>query len=115
MVQGTTTGTATDIDGNFSIPANSDNVLEISYIGYEKQNIPVNGQSNVNVALGLDSEVLDEVVVIGYGTVQKSDITGSVSSVKSEDIQAFPILNACLLYTSPSPRDATLSRMPSSA
>ncbi len=94
MVQGTDSGTATDIDGNFSIEAAADNVLEVSYVGYEKQLIPVNGQTNLNVTLGVDSEVLDEVVVIGYGTVQKSDITGSVASVKSEDIQAFPLLNA---------------------
>ena len=94
MVQGTSVGTVTDLDGNFSIDAAADNVLEVSYIGYKTQTIPVNGQTNLNVNLGLDAEVLDEVVVIGYGTVQKSDVTGSVSSVKSEDIQAFPVLNA---------------------
>jgi len=93
-VQGTTTGTVTDIDGNFSLEADSDDVLEMSYVGYESQTIPVNGQSNINVTLGVNAEVLDEVVVIGYGTVQKSDVTGSVSSVKSEDLQAFPLLNA---------------------
>jgi len=94
-VQGTTIGTATDLDGNFSLEADSDAVIEISYIGYETQNIPVNGQSSLgNITLGVNAEILDEVVVIGYGTVQKSDITGSVSSVKAEDIQAFPLLNA---------------------
>ena len=93
-VQGTNTGTATDIDGNYSIKAASDAVLEISYIGYEKKTIPVNGQSSINVTLGLDAELLDEVVVIGYGSVKKSDVTGSVSSVKAEEIQAFPVLNA---------------------
>jgi len=94
IVQGTTSGTLTDIDGNFSLKASTDDVLEISYIGFEKQMIPVNGQSSFNVTLNTDSEILDEVVVIGYGSVQKSDVTGSVSSVKAEEIQAIPVLNA---------------------
>ena len=93
-VQGTSTGTITDIDGNFSLEADSDAVLEISYIGYKSQTIPLNGQNNINITLGVDAEVLDEVVVIGYGSVKKSDVTGSVSSVKSEDLRAFPVLNA---------------------
>ncbi len=93
-VEGTSTGTTTDIDGNFSLEASSDAVLEISYVGYETRTISVNGQTSLNITLGVDEEVLDEVVVIGYGTVQKSDVTGSVSSVKSEEIQAFPLLNA---------------------
>ncbi len=94
LVQGTDVGTITDIDGSFSITAAPDDVLEVSYVGYKTQTIPVNGQSNVSVTLGVDAEVLDEVVVIGYGTVQKSDVTGSVSSVNSEELQAFPLLNA---------------------
>jgi TonB-linked SusC/RagA family outer membrane protein len=93
-VQGTSTGTITDFDGTFSIEATSDAVLEISYLGYETKTIPVNGQSNLNVSMGVDAEVLDEIVVIGYGSVKKSDVTGSVSSVKAEEIQAFPVLNA---------------------
>ena len=94
IVQGTTTGTITDIDGSFSINAAPDAVLDVSYIGYKTQSIPVNGQSSINVSLGADAEILDEVVVVGYGTVKKSDVTGSVSSVKAEDLQAFPVLNA---------------------
>ncbi len=94
LVQGTNSGTATDIDGSFRIEAPSDAVLAISYTGYESKIIPVNGQTNLDIALDIDAEILDEVVVIGYGTVKKSDVTGSVSSVKSEDIQAFPLLNA---------------------
>ena len=94
VVQGTNLGTATDIDGSFSIEAASDAVLEISYVGYQAQTIPVNGQTSINVTLGVDAELLDEVVVIGYGSVKKSDVTGSVSSVKAEELQAFPVLNA---------------------
>jgi len=62
-VQGTSLGTATDIDGNFTIEAASDAVLEISYVGYQAQTIPVNGQASFNVTLAVDAEVLDEVVV----------------------------------------------------
>lgn len=94
LVQGTSTGTVTDFDGMFSLKAASDAVLEISYLGYEKKIIPVNGQTNLNVTLGANAELLEEVVVVGYGSVKKSDVTGSVSSVKSEDLQAFPLLNA---------------------
>ena len=93
-VQGTNTGTVTDIDGNFSLAASTNDVLEFSYIGYESQTIPLNGQSNISLTMGVDAEVLDEVVVIGYGSVKKSDVTGSVASVKAEDIRAFPVLNA---------------------
>jgi len=94
LVEGTTSGTVTDIDGNFTVEAPSDAVLVFSYVGFETQSVPVNGQSNINLTLGSDTELLDEVVVVGYGTVKKSDVTGSVSSVKSEEIQAFPVLNA---------------------
>jgi len=93
-VQGTNKGTTTDADGNFSLEVASDAALVISYLGYRKQTIPVDGQSNLNIILSADSEVLDEVVVIGYGTTKKSDVTGSLSSVKSDEIQAIPLLNA---------------------
>ena len=94
IVQGSDTGTATDIDGSFSLEAASDDVLEVSYIGYQTLTVPVNGQSNLSITLGEDAEILDEIVVVGYGSVRKSDVTGSVSSVKSEEIAAFPVLNA---------------------
>ncbi|SEQ00984.1 SusC/RagA family TonB-linked outer membrane protein [Neolewinella agarilytica] len=93
-VQGTSTGTVTDIDGTFNLEVPSDAVLEFSYTGFESQAIPVGNQTRFDITLLTSSTVLDEVVVVGYGSVQKSDITGSVSSVKSEDIQAFPVLNA---------------------
>lgn len=93
-VQGTTTGTITDFDGNFSLSAAKDAVLEISSIGFKSQTISVNGQTSFNIALQIDIAELNEVVVIGYGSVRKSDITGSVSSVKSKDLVAFPVLSA---------------------
>jgi len=90
----TNSGAATDIDGNFSLEAAADAVLIFSYIGYETKTVSVNGQTILNVTLGPDSKLIDEIVVIGYGTVQKSDVTGSLSSVNSEEIQAIPLLNA---------------------
>ena len=80
-------GAITDFDGNFtiSIPSNSDQILIISYIGYLNEEINVTNQISINVNLQPDTEALEEVVVVGYGTVLKRDLTGSVSSVKIED------------------------------
>ncbi len=94
LVQGTSNGAVTDVDGNFSLSAASNATLEITYIGFESQTIPLNGRTSIQVTLKENIEELSEVVVIGYGSVKKSDITGSVSSVKSKDLQAFPLLNA---------------------
>jgi TonB-linked SusC/RagA family outer membrane protein len=87
VVKGTTTGTVTDIDGKFSIQAPSGPVtLIFSFIGYETVEKAVNNEAMVNVVLNLSKVALEEVVVIGYGTVKKSDLSGSVASIKSEDI-----------------------------
>lgn len=94
QIQGTTTGAITDIEGNFSLSAATDAVLEISYVGFKSQTIALNGRTSLNITLQVDITELNEVVVIGYGSVKKSDITGSVSSVKAKDLQAFPVLNA---------------------
>lgn len=92
---GTTNGTVTDIDGNFTIVTSSESaMLEISYIGYETVFIPVNGQTNIEVVLQISAEGLDEVVVVGYGTQKKKVVTGSISSVDSEDISSTPIFRA---------------------
>lgn len=94
QVKGTSTGTVTDLDGNFqlNVPSAS-SVLEISYIGYKTKQLTVGSNSTFNVKMELDASDLDEVVVIGYGTVKKRDLTGSVSSVKSEDIVRMPTGN----------------------
>ena len=94
VVKGTTNGTATDFDGNYSITASTNATLVFSYLGFVKKEVGIAGQSTVNVSLEEDTNALDEVVVVGYGTQKKSDITGSVSSVSSEEINAFPVLNA---------------------
>ena len=89
--KGTTNGTITDMNGNFTLEVASNATLVISYIGYKEQEIAVNGQKTVNVTLTEDSEALDEVVVIGYGTVKKSDLTGSVGSIQADKIEGLSI------------------------
>lgn len=85
--KGTTNGTQTDFDGNFSIRVtDSDAVLTVSYIGFTTKEIPVNGQSNLNIILQESAAALDEIVVVGYGTQKKSDLTGSVASLSQDDM-----------------------------
>jgi len=81
-------GTITDLDGNFTIQVNSNATLVISYIGYKTQEVAVNGRTNLSIVMEEDAQVLDEVVVVGYGVQRKSDLTGSVASVKSEDLKS---------------------------
>ncbi|WP_236262846.1 SusC/RagA family TonB-linked outer membrane protein [Aggregatimonas sangjinii] len=93
--KGTNNGTSTDFDGNYSITVSGDDaVLVFSYIGYVSQEQSVSGTNQINVSLAEDVSALEEVVVVGYGTTKKSDITGSVSSVKAEELAAFPVLSA---------------------
>ncbi len=91
LVKGTTVGTITDFDGKFSldVPAGK-NTLEVSYIGYKNQIVAVGNNTQLNIKLQPDTQALDEVVVIGYGTVKKRDLTGAVTSVKSADITLNP-------------------------
>ncbi len=91
---GTTLGTITDIDGSFTMNVEEGDQLIVSYLGYKEQVITVGADSNYNLVMYQDSELIDEIVVVGYGSQKKSDITGAVSTVKGEDINAFPVLNA---------------------
>ena len=94
QVKGTATGTITDFDGNYSIDVpDSKSTLVFSFIGYVTRQVPVGGKKVLNVQLKDDTQTLDEVVVIGYGTVKKRDLTGAVASVKSEDIVRMPTSN----------------------
>jgi TonB-linked SusC/RagA family outer membrane protein len=86
MEKGTTNGTITDMDGNFSLEVRNTSILQISYIGYIVQEIAVNDRNRFEVILKEDNQTLDEVVVVGYGVQKKSVVTGSISSIKSEDI-----------------------------
>lgn len=93
VVKGTSVGTVTDIDGQFSISASEKDVLEFSFVGYSKKTVPVGSQSGINVSLAEDIVGLDEVVVTGYGVQKKSDLTGAVSSVSGENLSKMPISN----------------------
>ena len=92
-VKGTGTGTITDMDGRFSLDVNSDAVIVVSYIGYLPQEIPVQGKTDIRIILRENSEMLDEVVVVGYGVVRKKDLTGSLSSVGAKAMQDKPVSN----------------------
>lgn len=82
----TTNGTTTDANGNFSIEVSSQDVLVVSFVGYKPQEIPVGSQTKFSVVLEEDVALLDEIVVVGYGEVRKSDLTGAIASVKGEDL-----------------------------
>jgi len=91
LIKETNTGTTTDMDGYYSLTASQRDILQFSFIGYETQEIALGNQSILDVVLNEDLEQLEEVVVVGYGTVKKSDLTGSVSSIDSEDLDRQPI------------------------
>ena len=84
--KGTTNGTITDMDGNFTLNVSPNAVLVISYIGYKDQEMPVNNKTNIQVKLAEDSQALDEVVVVGYGVQKRASVTGSVASLQAKDI-----------------------------
>lgn len=95
QIQGTSTGSVTDMNGRYAlsnVPSNG--VLEVSYVGMQTQTINVNNQTIINVVLREVSELLDELVVVGYGTMRKSDVTGSISTAKGSDIIKSQAFNA---------------------
>jgi TonB-dependent SusC/RagA subfamily outer membrane receptor len=88
MVKNTSAGTLSGLDGSYSVEVtDNQSIIVFSYVGYGTKEIGVNGLSEINVVLNESAELLDEIVVIGYGSQRKSDLTGVVSSIKSEDIQ----------------------------
>ena len=88
IAKGTSVGAATDFDGNYSLSVDPKATLIVSYVGYDTQEIPVDGRTNINVVLKENSVMLNEVVAIGYGSVKKSDATGAVSAIKPSEVQA---------------------------
>ena len=93
VVKGTTNGTITDFDGNFSLSnLNKGDVIEVSYIGYKTLTVTWNG-SPLNLVLKSDTQTLDEVVVVGFGTQKKVNLTGSVSTVGAEELASRPVSN----------------------
>lgn len=92
--QGTTNGVQTDFDGNFSIEISDDNaILVVSYIGFGEKVVAVNGQATVNVQLEESAQGLDEVVVVGYGTLTKKDLTGAVATIPAEQLENRPVVS----------------------
>lgn len=97
MVKGTTSGTITDMDGKFSLDVDKDATLVISYIGFASQEIKVGNQTKLSIALKEDSEALDELVVVGYGTQKKVNLTGSVATVDNKALSERPTTNVSSL------------------
>ena len=95
LVEGTTRGVSTGADGSYSILVPSaTSVLKFTYLGYADQLITVGSQTTINVTLAEDTSTLDEIVVIGYGTMRKRDVTGALSHIGADDIKAQPVQNA---------------------
>lgn len=86
LEKGTTNGVITDLDGQFTLSVSPKSTLVVSFVGYIQQEIKVNGQSSLKISLKEDNEMLDEVVVVGYGTMKKSDMTGAISSVNTKEL-----------------------------
>ncbi|MWB94130.1 SusC/RagA family TonB-linked outer membrane protein [Flavobacterium sp. GA093] len=94
IVKGTTVSTATDFDGNFSITVpNKESQIEFSFIGFTNKTVKVDGQTTLNIVLQEANQTLDEVVVVGYATVKKSDVTSSIASVKGKELQTMTVGN----------------------
>ena len=95
LVKGTVNGVITDINGKFTLnQVAADATLQISFIGYKEQTISLKGKSNIRVVMQEDTEMLDEVVVVGYGVQKKSDVTGAMISVSAEELTSRPVSNA---------------------
>lgn len=91
VVKGSTTGNITDMDGRFTLEISDKDLLVVSYIGFITKDVPVGKQSSIKIQLSEDTQKIEEVVVIGYGSVKKSDLTGSVSSIKTAELQQTPM------------------------
>jgi len=100
VIKGTIRGVVTDLNGQFTMPdCPPDAVLAFTYVGYEPLEVPVQGRTTIAAQMNVSSSLLDEVVVIGYGTVAKKDVTGSVASVKGEELTAIPVASAAEALT----------------
>jgi hypothetical protein len=89
--KGTSNGTVTDLDGHFALMVNHGATLQISFVGYKTSTVSTAGKNEVSVVLQEDSKVLNDVVVVGYGTQKKSDVTGSVTSVNKDRLSKLPV------------------------
>src|SRR5574344_769673 len=96
-VKGTTNGTITDIDGKYSLIVGKNSTLEFSFVGKQNMEVAVNGRKQINITMKDNSEVLDEVVVVGYGTQKKSSLTSAVSAIKGDELLKAPSTNVSQL------------------
>lgn len=94
LEKGTTNGTITDLDGRFTLSIGKGTELIVSYVGYTTKTVKIGNQSTIKIVLIEDTKTLDEVVVIGYGTQKKSDVSGSVTSVSGDKLSKIPTANA---------------------
>ena len=90
MIKNTTTGALTDLDGNYEIMASPGDTLSFSYLGFTSMDLVLTTQRTNDIVMVTDAKTLDEIVVIGYGTIKKSDLTGSIAKIKSEEIIKVP-------------------------
>ncbi len=93
VVKGTKNGVSADFDGNYAISAKSTDVLVFSYVGYKTLEASISGRTKIDVTLSEESNQLDEIVVVGYGTAKRKDITGSVASIKGKELASYPVAN----------------------
>ena len=84
-------GTTTGLDGSYKIDVPANSILVFSFVGFKSQEVTIGNKTNVNVELAVDVQALEEIVVVGYGQVKKSDLTASVSSIKGDVIKEFPV------------------------
>ena len=103
--KGTTNGAITDVDGKYSLTVRPTSTLRFSFISYKTQEVKVDGRKTINIRMEDDVQALNEVVVIGYGTLDKKELTSAVSHISSKDFLHISSLDPVSLYTSPSPRD----------
>ena len=89
VVKGTTQGVSTDLKGMFAIPVKTGDVLVFSYLGYKSQEVKIAAQTRLDIKLVPEANIMDEVVVVGYGAVKRGDLTGSVASVSSKDVEGY--------------------------
>lgn len=93
LIKGTSRGTSTDFDGNYSLKVNTGEIVEFSSLGFKTTSVTISNQTTVNISLVADIETLGEIVVIGYGTQKKADLTGAITTIKAEDVERTPTSN----------------------
>ncbi len=110
-IKNTQQGTTTDIDGRFNLSVtNTNQVLELSYVGYETQEVPLDGRTSLDITLQEDTELLDEVVVVGYGSQKKIHMTGAVSQITNKDLTKAPMQNVSNMLTGKIPGLTSIQR-----